>query len=338
MSFFITIIFLSALISFVITPVTRNTFRHFGWIEDPIKKQLKTHNATAQQAIPRGGGLPIFVTILVISLIFLPVNNQLYAILFSSFFTLIIGLIDDVKDISQKIRLLTNLLSALIIVASGIGIVYINNPLGGVIDLSALKVLSDLIAIFWIIWCMNTVGWSSGVEGQLPGFVSISAFFIGLLGMRYVADSSQWPVIVLAGAVSGAYLGFLPYNFSPQSIMPGYSGKSLAGLLLAVLAILSGAKVATVVFLLGIPMLDAVFVLLVRVFRYRTFFTPNNIHLHHYLLKLGWSRRKISISYWLFSLILGIIALQLNSQQKFYTFIGIAIIFFSFLVRRNQHN
>ena len=63
---------------------------------------------------------------------------------------------------------------------------------------------------------MNIVGWSSGVDGQLPGFVAISAIFIGLLGLRYSTDTTQWPVIVLSLSVAGAYLGFLPFNFFPQ--------------------------------------------------------------------------------------------------------------------------
>lgn len=347
---FISVIILSSFISAIITPLVRNLFCRFGWIEIPKHKQFKTHNATALTAVPRGGGLPVFVSVLLTSLMFLPTDRHLLAILISGLLSLIIGLVDDVCDISPKFRLVANLFSALIIVASGIGIAYLNHPFGGIIDLSwprlyfdlfgsrSIWLLSDLIAILWIVWCMNTVGWSAGIEGQLPGFVSISAFFIGLLGMKYSADITQWPVIILAGAISGAYLGFLPYNFFPQSIMPGYSGKSLAGLFLSVLAILSGAKLATVVFLLGIPMLDDIFVLAIRIFRYHSFFSPNDIHLHHYLLKIGWSRRRIAISYWIFSLISGIIALQLNSQQKFYTFIGIAIIFFVFLIRRSQHN
>lgn len=344
---FLVTIFLSAAISALLTPLTRRFFEKRGWIENPLDKQSKTKNATALRPLPRGGGLPIFISILISSVLFIPGDKHLWAILLSAFLTLAVGLIDDVKDISPKTRLFTNLVSALIVVAAGIGIAYVSNPLGGVIDLSyprfsfdlfgerSIWLLSDLIAVLWIVWCMNIVGWSAGVEGQLPGFVSVSALFIGILGIKYAADITQWPVIILAGAVSGAYLGFLPYNFYPQSIMPGYSGKSLAGLLLAVLAILSGAKLATVVFLLGIPMLDAAFVLAVRIFRYHSLFKPNNIHLHHYLLKNGWSRRQIAIAYWVFSLTLGIVALSLNSQQKFYTFIGIAVIFFSFFIRRN---
>jgi len=60
------------------------------------------------------------------------------------------------------------------------------------------------LAVIWIIWCSNIVGWSGGVEGQLPGFVSVAALFIGLLALRFSADITQWPVIILAGAVAGA--------------------------------------------------------------------------------------------------------------------------------------
>jgi UDP-GlcNAc:undecaprenyl-phosphate GlcNAc-1-phosphate transferase len=146
--------------------------------------------------------------------------------------------------------------------------------------------------------------------------------------MKYSSDVTQWPVIILAFTVAGAYSGFLPHNFYPQKIMPGYSGKSLAGLLLAILSILSGAKLATLIFLLGLPMLDAIFVLIYRLYHRKSPFVSDNNHLHHQLLKRGWGRRRISVFYWSLSLILGFLSLMLNSQQKFYVFIGLAIIFF----------
>lgn len=338
--FFVSIL-VSALISWVVTPLVKNFFISHHWVEDLVKKQKKTYNVTALKPVPRGGGIPIFISILVTSLIFLPFDKHLLGILLAAFFTLIIGIWDDIKDISPKLRLISNILVALIVVASGIGIAYISNPFGGVIDLSFLKinfnffgphsiwVISDLLAVFWIVWCMNIVGWSTGVDGQLPGFVAISAFFIGILGFKYATDISQWPVIILAAVVSGAYLGFLPFNFFPQSIMPGYSGKSLAGFFLAVLAILSGAKLATVIFLLGIPMLDAIAAIIRRIKNRKPIYIGDGQHFHHQLLKLGWSRRQISYLYWSVSLVLGLISLLLNSQQKIYAFLGIALLFFS---------
>ncbi|HBP51616.1 MAG: Undecaprenyl-phosphate N-acetylglucosaminyl 1-phosphate transferase [Candidatus Shapirobacteria bacterium GW2011_GWE1_38_10] len=335
----------SVLISYFVTPLIIKIFRSHNWVEDPLLKQRKSGNATATTPVPRGGGLPIFISVFITSLIFLPFDKHLLGILLASFFALIIGLMDDVKDISPKFRLFTNLLTALIVVSSGIGIAYLSNPFGGIIDLSqpqlhfsflgshSIWILADLLAVFWIVWCMNFIGWASGVEGQLPGFVSISAIFIGILGMKYSGDLTQWPVIILAFTVAGAYSGFLPHNFYPQKIMPGYSGKSLAGLLLAILSILSGAKLATLIFLLGLPMLDAIFVLIYRLYHHKSPFVSDNNHLHHQLLKIGWGRRRISVFYWSLSLILGFLSLMLNSQQKFYVFIGLAIIFFGITLK-----
>lgn len=334
------------LISYFVTPLVIKFFHTHHWIEDPKIKQLKSGNATATKPVPRGGGLPIFISVFITSLIFLPLDQHLIGILMASFFALIIGLFDDLKDISPLFRLFTNFISAMIVVAAGIGIAYVSNPFGGVFDLShpqiffsfmggthSIWLLADLLAIFWIVWCMNFVGWSSGVDGQLPGFISISAIFIGILGLKFQNDVTQWPVIILAFTVAGAYLGFLPFNFYPQKIMPGYSGKSLAGLLLAILSILSGAKLATVIFLLGLPMLDAIFVIIYRLWHHHSPFKSDSNHLHHQLLKLGWGRRRISFFYWFLSLALGFLSLILNSQQKFYVFIGLAIIFFGFTLK-----
>lgn len=342
---FLLAIIISACISLFFTPLVRNFFIQKKWVENPAEKQKKTQNATAISSVPRGGGIPIFISVLVTSIIFLPLDKHLIGILLACLFTLIIGLFDDIKDISPKIRFLFNIIVALIIVASGIGIALISNPItGGTFDLSFLKinfnffgphsfwVISDLLAIIWIVWCMNIVGWATGVDGQLPGFVSISAFFIGLLALRYSTDITQWPVIILAGAVCGSYLGFLPFNFFPQSIMPGYSGKSLAGFLLAVLAILSGAKLATLIFLLFIPMVDAVYTIIRRIISQKPIYLGDNKHFHHQLLKIGWSRRHIAIFYWLISLTLGVISLYLNSQQKLYFFLVCSFIIFAIFI------
>jgi len=331
------------LISYLITPLVRNFFIKKKYIEHPLEKQKKSKNATALSSVPRGGGIPIFIAFIITILLFLPLDKHIIGIIIACTITLLIGIWDDLADISPKTRLLTNIIASLFIVASGIGIAYISNPFGGIINLSFLKynftflgqahsiwIISDLLAIIWITWCTNIVGWSTGVDGQLPGFTAISALFIGFLAMRFNGDISQWPVIILALALAGSYLGFLPYNIFPQSIMPGYSGKSLSGLMLAVLAILSGAKLATVILILGIPMIDAIFVIIKRLLNHKSIFKPDNNHLHHTLLALGWTRPQIAVFYWSISLLLGTISLFLNSSQKFYTFIGIFFLLFFF--------
>jgi len=132
-------------------------------------------------------------------------------------------------------------------------------------------------------------------RGSFPVLFLSLQFFIGILGLKFSTDTTQWPVIILAGAVAGSYLGFLPFNFFPQSIMPGYSGKSLAGFFLSLLSLLSGAKLATLIFLLGVPMIDATLVIIRRLHQQKSPFFSDNTHLHHRLLKLGWTRPQIAI-------------------------------------------
>lgn len=345
---FLFCILFSAFATYFVTPLVRDFFVSHHWVEDPVVKQKKTQNATAVSTVPRGGGMPIFVGVVITLLVFAPLDKHLLGIIIASTLTLIIGLMDDIKDISPRLRLATNLMAALIVVASGIGIAYISNPFGGAIDLSSFRYefnffgphsiwfISDILAIFWIVWCMNITGWAAGVEGQLPGFVTVSAIFIGILGLKYSQDTTQWPVIILAGAVAGSYLGFLPFNFYPQTIMPGYSGKSLAGFFLAVLSILSGAKMATLMLLLGIPMIDAVVVLFRRLKNRRSLLLSDGQHLHHFLLKSGWSRPKIAVFYWSISFVLGFISLYLNSQQKIYVFAALFLLFIGFTLQLSR--
>lgn len=333
-------LFFSFLMSFFSTPVVIFFAKRFNLLDNP-----KTHihpKVVHEYPVPRGGGLPIFCGLLT-ALGFLPFNKSLKGIILGASIALIVGLLDDKfeEKISPKLRLITNFLAAGAVVGSGIGIAFISNPLtGGIIHLDqprlnfyflgaerSLWIISDVIALFWISWCMNFVGWSAGIDGQLPGFVVIAATIIGILSLNFTEDITQWPVIVLAAVTAGSYLGFLPWNFYPQKIIPGYGGKSLAGFLLGTLSILSGAKLATAILVLGIPFIDGIFVIFKRIKGGRSPFIGGREHLHHRLLDLGWSKRKIALFYWLTSGFFGILALTLNSKQKFYTIVMLPVLF-----------
>ncbi len=336
---------LAALTSFLATAVAIWLAWHTKLIgiDDPVRH----HHAKVVHSypVPRGGGLPIFLAVFLTSLVFLPHDKHFWGIMGGAFVLLIVGLLDDHFDLSPYLRLAANLLAAGLVVASGIGIAFISNPFDGVIHLDQPRIIfeflgqgreiwvaSSLFGLLWLIWNMNIVGWSSGVDGQLPGFVVIASLVIAALGGRYSFDITQWPVIILAAAVAGAYLGFLPWNFYPQKIMPGYGGKSLAGFFLGVLAILSGAKVATTILVLGVPTADAIVAILRRVSAGHSPVWGDRGHLHHRLLDMGFAKPKIAVFYWLFSLILGVIALFLNSQQKFYAFLMVFLILAAFYV------
>ncbi len=316
----------------ITTPAVIRFFRRHRWLDDPRQKRV---NVTHLYPVPRGGGLPIAIGLLAAILLFLPLDTKVLAVLLAITINLVVGLLDDIHNLNPYLRLTTNTLAALCLVLAGIKIAFVTHPFLAhqVLFLSQkwfFISLGDLLTIVWFVWMTNVVGWAGGIEGQLPGLVSIAAVIIGILGIRFSQDLTQWPLISLAGAVAGAYLGFLPYNFYPQQIMPGYSGKSIAGLLLGILAVLSGAKLATAILVLGIPMADGILAISRRLWRGQSPVWGDAEYLHHLLFRLGWPRTKIAILYWLFSLILGILVLNLNSRQKIYAFLLVFIVLVAF--------
>ncbi|MBU2632248.1 undecaprenyl/decaprenyl-phosphate alpha-N-acetylglucosaminyl 1-phosphate transferase, partial [Patescibacteria group bacterium] len=288
-----------------------------------------------KKPIPRGGGIPLFIGVAVASLIFLPLQKIVIALFIAGLISLIIGVLDDKYDISPYVRFVMNFLVAGIVVFAGANVPFITNPLGGILFLNNISLpflnystdfFSYLIAILWIVWVMNMLNWSKGVDGQMPGIVAISAFVIGLLSLRFaVLDQNNLIAARLSFIVAGSALGFLIFNFYPARIFPGY-GATAIYLFLSVVSILSSAKLATAILVMGIPLVDGTFTIIRRVLSGKSPFWHDNKHLHHILLKAGFSQRKIALFYWIFSGILGAIALNLTSKGKLFAIAMLIII------------
>lgn len=338
MGLFIALITVLAFItSFISTYFVKKYAYKFGLIDDKFHRKHPAQIHTG--SIPRAGGISLFLGIIVPLLLFLPVNKALLGVMLGAIVTVIIGIIDDKKDINPYLRFIGNIISALIVIGVGIGIPFINNPFNGVIHLDTIRItfnffgehsvliLADIFALIFIVWTMNVIGWSGGTDGQLPGFVSIALFVLGVLSLRFTAhDISQSVVTALAFITMGSYLGFLPWNFYPQKIMPGYGGKALAGYMLAVLSILSGAKVGTMILVLGLPMSDALYTIFRRIISGRSPVWADRGHFHHKLLEKGWGKRRIALFYWLIAGVLGAIALTVSSEQKLFILLTVLVI------------
>ncbi len=326
----------AALITFVSTPLVIALARRLRLVDDSAKRFHPAHTHTG--VIPRAGGLAIYLGLSITILALLGISKPLMGILLGATILLITGLFDDKKDVNPYIRIVSNILAALCVVGSGISIPFVTNPLtGGIIHLDTWRIsfilfgahsflpLANIAAILWIVWTMNIVGWSSGIDGQLPGFVVVASLVLGMLSIRFLGqDPAQISVLQLSLITAGSFLGFLPWNFYPQKIMPGYAGKTLAGFLLATLAILAQAKVGTAVLVLGIPMTDALYTLARRLVKGRSPVWADRGHLHHRLLDLGWGKRRIAVFYWLISALLGGVALSVTARGKF--FIGLLLV------------
>ena len=236
------------------------------------------------------------------------------------------GFLDDRYNLNPYLRLMLGLLAALIPISSGIGISFLTNPLGGIIDLSN-PIISDIFALVWIVFMMNMLNMGAkGIDGQLSGVTVIAALTITALSFTYSADITQWSVIILTATLTGSFLGFFPWHKFPQKIMPGYGGATLAGYMLAIASILSTTKVGTLVVVLGIPLIDTGYTILRRILTGKSPVWGDRGHLHHKLLDSGLSKKQVSQVYWSTTAILGILALNLNSAYKLYTIIGVAFV------------
>ncbi len=333
-------VFLAFLVAFSITviatPISLRFIRKAGLIDDP-----KTHNHPAmihKKPIPRGGGIPLFIGIAVASIFFLPLTKITGALFVAALLALIVGTLDDKFEVSRYMRFGINILCALIVVGSGVGIPFVTNPFGGILHLDTVRItfdlwghhsiaiISDLLALLWIVWVMNMLNWSKGVDGQMPGVVAISALVIGLLSLRFpLSDPHSFIAAMLAFIISGASLGFLLFNFYPAKLFPGY-GATAVYLLLSAVSILSGAKLATAILVMGVPMVDGIFTVVRRLASGKSPFWGDNKHLHHLLLRMGFGQRKIALLYWIVSAILGAIALSLSSKGKLFAIVMLGVI------------
>lgn len=336
---------LSCVLSAMFVPWTIRLARRYGLVTDANTDKHPAH--THKGIIPRAGGLPIFLAILVTTFIALPMSKIIIFILIAGALLVLVGLLDDKYDLSPYLRFFLNVLAACIAIAGGIGIPYISNPFGGPIDLTqpqvaiqffgphVIWVVADLFAVFWLVAMMNIINWSKGIDGQLPGFVSIACIFLALIAKKYGPyDIDAGHTKIFAQIVAGAFLGFWPWNFYPQKIMPGYGGGALAGFLLGVLTILAFGKMGTLFLVLCIPILDGFYTMLRRFQSGKNPFRGDSNHLHHLLLRRGWDKRVIVIFYVMVTTVCGILSLLIpNSIEKLVAVVIVYLILFIWIYR-----
>lgn len=328
---------ISTALSYFASPFIIKFANKAGLVDDPAKNRHE--KVIHEYPVPRSGGLAVFLAFAISSIIFLPLDKHLAGILLGATFITMVGILDDKFDINPYARLLMQFVTAGFPIAAGIGIAFITSPFNGVVDLStprlefyllgevrSLWILSNLFALFWIVSLMNFLNMGAkGIDGQLPGVAVVAALTISLLSLQFSADITQWPVIILAMITAGSFLGFLPWNFYPQKIMPGFSGSNLAGYLLAVLSILSTSKVGTLLVVLSIPLVDTSYTIARRIISGKSPVWGDRGHLHHKLLDYGLSKRQVVLFYIATTALLGILALNLNASFKLYTIAGIVV-------------
>lgn len=312
-------------------------FPMIGFVDRP------QHYGLTRAPIPYYGGLVLFATFFITVLIYLPLTPSLIGLLIGSFLIVLVGFFDDLFDIRPKLRLVVQFVAALVLVFSGVGILSINIPFFGFIDLNypnwgftvrglvtSVGLFGALFTIFWVMTIVNTMNFLDGISGLTSGITfiaSMTLFFLSIHPDIHAFPASQTTVATLALILAISSLAFWFFDFFPPRILMGDTGSTFLGFLLATLAIYSGGKVATAFLVLGIPILDMVWVVMRRIFEGKKFWEGDMKHLHHRLIDLGLSQRWILFIYYLISTIFGIFAvLFVSSEQKFFMLIALVVL------------
>lgn len=277
--------------------------------------------------IPRGGGV-IVIAVFLFLVFFNPdlvFNKALLGLAVSSLVILICGILDDIFDLKAKWQFLFQSAAVVPIILSGVRIDLIRNPLAGFlggeamrfnqIELWGFSVFGSLVILGWMLVLMNAMNFLDGVDG-LAGGVSFLAF-AAIFAVSLFPAVNQPAIAILAAVSGGAVLGFLIFNFPPAKIFLGTSGSVFLGFAVGVLAVYSGAKIATASLVLVLPLLDLIFVVIRRLKDGVSIFQADNRHLHHKLLAAGFTQKQIVLFYGAFAAFLGVFSLFATAFQKF---------------------
>lgn len=326
---------IALILSAGLTPTVKKLAFRIGAVDQPGEAR-KIHT----RPIARLGGLAIFIAFLMTVLAFLPVSRSLFALLLAAGVLVGIGVVDDIRGVSPWRKLAWQVFAACIALVGGIGITEITNPFGGVINLQAgrfpvelgpitfhITPIANLVSIIWIVGLINVINFLDGLDGLACGVSAISALIMFMLAVAL----GQEEVALLAVILAGAALGFLPYNFFPARIFMGDSGAYFLGLVLALIAIYSGGKLATVSLVLGFTIIDGVWAVVRRLYRRTSPFSADRGHLHHLMLDAGISQRVAVLSLYGLSVLFGLTALILGSFEKFLS-LGILVVTVAILI------
>lgn len=301
------LVFVTALVlAFVLTPVAACLAARIGAVDRPAPRRV--HEKTT----PRLGGLPIFVAFFAaigVSLLY-PRSDaseltRLLGLFAGASLILAIGVVDDLHELPAAPQLAVQIIAAGLAIGSGVLIVLVSNPFGGSIPFPAWFAVP--FTLFWLVGMMNTVNWLDGLDGLAAGVVAIAGAVLFAHSIRI----EQYSIALLALALVGAVLGFLPFNLLPARIFMGSSGALVLGFVLGVLSIIGAARVAFALLVLGIPILDVAWRILSRLRAGRSPFCADRGHLHHRLLDMGLSPRAIVLLYYAITASSGLLALVL---------------------------
>jgi UDP-GlcNAc:undecaprenyl-phosphate GlcNAc-1-phosphate transferase len=329
-------------VSFLLTPVVRRIAISLGKLDEP-NEERRVHT----RAVPRLGGLAMFAAFAVgVSLTFVldigrkvdqfTPNNRFEPgrfglLLLGAGIIVVVMAWDDLKGMRPVPKLSWQVAAALLVVVpslflpggpnygeatnlvhydqgAGVLVTSVQSPFGGLIALPL--VLGVIFTVSWLVGVSNAINWMDGLDGLAAGVTVVACAVLFVITGPVLG---QWTLSYLPLALGAATLGFLPYNVHPARIFMGDSGSMFLGFTLGIMAIIGGAKLATALLVLGVPMLDAAYLIVYRLVRGRSPMSADRGHLHHRLLDIGLSQPQAVTVFYVLTATFGLVAYVLTA-------------------------
>ena len=309
-----------------IIPFIKKVATHINAIDVPNERKVHTH------PIPRLGGLGIYGGFLLGYILFGNISVKMNSILIGSFIIILTGMVDDIKPIPAKIKLLFQVIAASVVAIYGEILLK---------DLSAFEFYINFgnfsypITIIFIVGIINCINLIDGLDGLAAGLASIYFITIGIviIGWTHIFGLDATLTFIMLGST----LGFLCHNFHPAKIFMGDSGSMFLGYIIAVIALLGFKNVTLTtllapICLLAIPILDTLFAIIRRVVNKKPIAAPDKQHLHHQLLSLNLSHRNTVLVIYLVDILFATAMLMYMLYDRTVGIIIYAILFIAVLI------
>ncbi|MCQ9352031.1 undecaprenyl/decaprenyl-phosphate alpha-N-acetylglucosaminyl 1-phosphate transferase [Corynebacterium sp. 153RC1] len=312
------VILVAAALTFITTGIVRSIMVRSGHMAEIRERDVH------KQPTPRIGGVAMFSGALSAIFVadqfpaltrgFQPVTPEMNAVVWGAFVIVLVGVIDDLYELDAITKLTGQVLAGVVMSLLGINWTVLYVPFGGGTTIVLDQVASTVITVLFTVTLINAINFVDGLDGLAAGLGMIAAGAILVFSLTILHDQggmvSAYPPAIIAAAVVGMCAGFLPHNFEPARIFMGDSGSMLIGLMLAAASTSASGKIdmslygtvdiialmspmIVVIAAVFVPLLDLVMAVVRRVRRGQSPFSADKMHLHHRLLSLGHTHRRV---------------------------------------------
>ncbi len=293
---------LTFVLAVILVPLVRKLCFKKGLVDVPNNRKIHT------KPIPRLGGVAIWISSIAALLWFInttdfiDVSHGFWGIVAGGSLMFLLGIVDDIKNLSARTKLYAQIGITIVAFLLGVRIEALYNPINA--QVVSLEIWSFPFTMLWLVGITNAVNFIDGVDGLAGGITTISAVTLGMVAFYTGQPDSAFIAALLAGST----MGFLVYNFYPAKIFMGDSGSLFSGFLLAALSVTGVLKTVTVtilmpILILAVPILDISYSTFRRLYKGRNPFMADSEHIHHKLLKAGFSQNQTVIT--LYTLCIG---------------------------------